>query len=249
MLKIVAISDTHNRHNQIKAFLDIDSFGEEKEPLGGDVLVHSGDATGRGETWEVRNFLEWMGKQDFVHKIYVPGNHDWACERQPALVEQYAKDNGVILLNDSGVEIEGIKFWGSPVQPWFYSWAFNRARDLNEAMFRQIKEIKPHWDLIPEGTNVLITHGPPYEILDEVLTVSGESYAVHNMMPRYVGCVELLAAIKRIKPDIHIFGHIHCGYGEKHVDGTSFYNASICDEMYMPSNAPHIIMLPKKQNP
>lgn len=235
MLKLVAISDTHNYHNKIKAFKDVNDLGEEKEPLSGDILIHSGDATGRGEIWEVENFLKWLGKQNFKHKIFVPGNHDWACELQPTLVKEFADKYGVILLNDSGIEIEGVKFWGSPVQPWFYSWAFNRRRTLEEASRYNQPWIKNHWDMIPEDTDILITHGPPYEILDELLYVDGTPKG------EFVGCQELLAAIKRIKPDIHIFGHIHCGYGEKHVDGTSFYNASICDEMYSASNAPHII--------
>lgn len=224
MLKLIAISDTHNRHNKIKL-------------PEGDIIVHSGDATGRGEIWEVENFLKWFGSLNYKHKIFVPGNHDWACELQPLLIKEYAEKFGVTILNDSGIELEGIKFWGSPVQPWFYDWAFNRRRTEAENNAFGGGWIKNHWDLIPEGTNVLITHGPPYGILDELV------YADGTPKGELVGCQELLVAVHRIKPDVHIFGHIHCGYGEKHIDGTSFYNASICDEMYMASNAPHIILI------
>jgi hypothetical protein len=56
----------------------------------------------------------------------------------------------VIYLNDSGVEIDGLKFWGSPVQPYFHNWAFNRIGD----------DICKHWELIPLDTDILITHGP-----------------------------------------------------------------------------------------
>jgi len=100
--------------------------------------------------------------------------------------------------------------------------------------------------MIPEDTDILVTHGPPYEILDEVFAVDGSSYRDHGMMPRYVGCVDLAARIKEVKPDLHIFGHIHSGHGQKHVNGVSHYNASICDEMYAPSNPITIIEYEKE---
>jgi len=91
------------------------------------------------------------------------------------------------------VIIEGVKFYGSPWQPRFFDWAFNLDRG---------EEIKKKWDLIPMDTDVLITHGPPYGILD--LTHEGEK----------VGCEELMKAVLRVQPKIHIFGHIHEAYGE-----------------------------------
>lgn len=221
-MKIVAISDTHNRHRNIKL-------------PEGDIIVHSGDATGRGTHSEVQHFLDWYSKLDYKHKIFVPGNHDMLFESDPALTKQMCVERGIILLNDSGIEIDGLKFWGSAVSPWFHNWAFNRRRTQEDATRFGDKWIKEHWDLIPEGTDVLITHGPPYKILDQLTYVDG------TLKNEFVGCEDLLAAIQRVKPGVHIFGHIHCGYGEKHVDGTSFYNAAICDETYSASNSPHVI--------
>jgi Icc-related predicted phosphoesterase len=221
-MKLIAISDTHNRHKKINI-------------PDGDVIIHAGDATSRGATDEVEKFLDWYASLPHKHKIFVSGNHDWLFERNNVLARQMCSDRGIIYLEDSGVEIEGVKFWGSPIQPWFYSWAFNRRRTLEEATRYNEPWIKNHWDLIPEGTNVLITHGPPHGILDELV------YADGTPKGEFVGCEELLKAVKRIKPDVHIFGHIHCGYGILHQDGTSFYNAAICDEVYMASNEPHEI--------
>lgn len=224
MLKLVHISDTHDKHTKITV-------------PDGDIIVHSGDATGRGEEWAIVKFLDWYAALPHKHKIFVPGNHDWGFETQPDKYAKMCEERGIILLNDSGVEIEGLKFWGSPITPWFYSWAFNRRRTIEQASMFNSPWIKNYWDLIPEDTNVLITHGPPYGILDELL------YADGTQKGEFAGCEELLAAVKRIKPDIHLFGHIHCGYGEKHIDGTSFYNGSMLDEMYMPANAAHCILI------
>lgn len=234
-MRIIAISDTHNRHKKIKDFWTEDQDGNELEALGGDVIIHSGDATGRGEKGEILPFLDWFAELDFRFKIFVPGNHDWGFEKAPGFYREECKKRGIILLIHEGIEIEGVKFWGSPASPWFYSWAFNYRRTLTEAQTFQHPYIGDIWKLIPDDTDVLITHGPPYQILDELVFVDGT--------PRgeFVGCEELLRVIKRVKPDVHIFGHIHCGYGEKHIDGTSFYNASICDETYYASNDPHVI--------
>jgi predicted phosphodiesterase len=244
MTKIVAISDTHNRHNKIKL-------------PEGDIIIHAGDATGRGEEWEVKKFLKWYGKTPYNVKVFVAGNHDFLFEKDPKLAEKLCKDNGIIYLNDSGVEVQlqagypyineslpdipKIKIWGSPVQPHFCNWAFNRARDDKDFVFgrggyvKAYPLIKPHWDMIPEDTNILVTHGPPYKILDELLFVDGTPKG------EFVGCEELAKRVKEIKPDVHIFGHIHCGYGEKHIDGTSYYNVAVCDEMYSPSNEIKVI--------
>ena len=119
--------------------------------------------------------------------------------------------DNVIYLNDSGVTIEGIKIWGSPIQPWFYDWAFNRQRG---------SEICKHWDLIPNDTDVLMTHGPAYMRLDK--TTSGH----------YVGCMDLLTAIRRVRPQFHISGHIHEAYGMVKEGVTTYINASVLDERY-----------------
>lgn len=201
-LKIHCISDTHTKHGKIKL-------------PGGDILIHSGDCSSQGKLGEVLGFLDWFADQDYSHLVLIAGNHDFIFEENPTLMAEECKSRGITYLNDSGCEIEGIKFWGSPVQPWFFDWAFNRQRG---------EQIKKHWDLIPEDTEVLITHGPPYGILDGVPRHGGWYEAV--------GCKDLYERIIKTKVKLHVFGHIHEGAGYKYLNGKTYVNASSLDGMY-----------------
>jgi predicted phosphohydrolase len=121
-------------------------------------------------------------------------------------------------LEDTGVELYGLKFWGTPWQPEFCRWAFNvpRGRDILEK-----------WNKIPGDTDILIVHGPPVGYGD--LTATGVR----------AGCVELLATIqKRVKPKYVVYGHIHEAYGVRSDGRTVFINASTCDINYTPNNLP-----------
>lgn len=234
-MKIVAISDTHSMHQAIKAFQACDSqLDEEKEALGGDLIIHSGDALGRGTLEDLNAFISWYSELDFRYLVYVPGNHDLICETSESLVKQICKEHNVTYLNDSEVTIEGIRIYGMASQPYFFNWAFNRARNQSEASLYKVRLMKEFTDMIPEGIDILVTHGPAYGILDE--TTAGSS----------VGCQDTLEALRRVKPDLHIFGHIHNGYGQQHHDGLSSYNASICDERYNPINQPFVIEYEKE---
>ena len=176
-------------------------------------------------------FLQWFNTHPHKKKIFIAGNHDWICEQDPALFKgMLAQFPDLIYLQDSGCEVDGLKFYGSPVQPRFFNWAFNRDRG---------EDIKRHWDNIPEDTDVLITHGPPYGICDE-------AYRVGLNTTEHVGCKDLLDAIKRVKPKIWMGGHIHYSYGVgtiNHDDGskTMCYNCSALNEDYVVANKPWII--------
>lgn len=216
-VKSIIISDTHNQHKSL-------TLPE------GDLIIHAGDCTGRGTGREVEKFLHWFSNLDYQYKIMIAGNHDFYLEKialdnpkKPKLpsIENYIPE-GVIYLNDSGIEIEGIQFWGSPIQPWFYNWAFNRKRGA---------EIKKHWDLIPSSTDVLITHGPVYGILN--LCDHGER----------VGCKDLLTKVNELNPSHFICGHIHEAYGVEKVGATTFINASVLDQNYKLKNEPIVIDL------
>lgn len=206
-MKIVLISDTHSNHNF-------------RIPEG-DILIHAGDVSSRGTKAEIDVFIKWFQSQPHKNKIFIAGNHDF-------YLETLAKNNvktefqNLIYLNDSGCEINGLKFWGSPIQPDFFNWAFNRKRG---------NEIKKHWDLIPTDTDVLITHGPPHKILD--LTTIGT----------YAGCEELKSKVLEIQPKLHVFGHIHEGYGTTTIDKTLYVNASLLNEKYQNAHIPIIIEL------
>lgn len=210
-MKIVAISDTHGKHQNL-------ILPE------GDILIHAGDVSSMGKESEIKDFLNWFSKTDFTYKILIAGNHDFYFEKisyNTKALEELIPAN-VIYLNDSGVEIENLerttfRIWGSPIQPWFYNWAFNRYRG---------EDIKRHWNKIPQDTDILITHGPAYGILDK--TTRNES----------VGCEDLLVKIKEVKPKFHICGHIHEAYGQAKQSDTEFINASVLDENYNLRNQP-----------
>ena len=203
-MKIVAISDTHGLHGSLTI-------------PAGDVLVHAGDITGRGTIDEVRDFDKFLGSLPHAHKIVIAGNHDFCFERDREA--SVAELTHCIYLQDQGVTVEGVRFYGSPWQPWFYDWAFNLQRGA---------EIRAKWELIPTGVEVLITHGPPYGHGDK--TARGEA----------VGCEDLLEVVEEIKPQVHIFGHIHEGAGISSNGETVFINASICDLGYRPVNRPMV---------
>lgn len=212
-MRILCISDTHNQHRNIPPRI-IANYNR-----GLDMIIHAGDITEQGTRREVDNFLTWFNDLNFEYKIFVAGNHDFFFENAPQedIDELLSKYPNVIYLNDSGVEIEGIKIWGSPVQPWFYNWAFNRKGE----------EIKPHWNLIPPDTNILITHGPVAGILDK------------NRAGQNVGCPHLLSRLNTFENlKLHVSGHIHEGYGQIKEKGTTFVNASVLNYRYYMTNEP-----------
>lgn len=184
----------------------------------GDIFIHAGDFTGNGTLEEVEDFNHFLAGLDHTHKIVISGNHEYCFEKEPRQSQDLL--NNCIYLQDNATIIEGIKFYGSPWQPWFFNWAFNLERGA---------EIRKKWELIDNDTDVLITHGPPVGHGDEV--VSGER----------VGCEDLIDFVDRIKPKYHIFGHIHEGYGISHNSHTTFINASTCDFEYDPVNVPIVL--------
>jgi len=211
-MKIVAISDTHNKHEKIVV------------PKG-DVLIHAGDFSSHGTASELWTFLKWFAKLPHKHKLFIAGNHDRYLENLPpvgvndVIKKNLGPDTGITYLLDTSIVIEGKKFFGAPWQPDFCNWAFQAPRG---------KSMAAKWHKIPQDTNVLITHGPAYGNCD---------YVPKNS--RHTGCLELLKRIVEIEPDYHICGHIHEAYGRsrsEEVKVTKFINASCCDGKYSPTN-------------
>jgi hypothetical protein len=210
-----------------------------------DVLVHGGDVSNIGGKTDVENFLQWFCNQPHPHKIFIAGNHDRSFDPkfnfEPSIdwdrpnrnkqswLSAYLRTlpSNVHYLEDNGIEINGIKFWGSPWTPWFHgtSWAFNKHRG---------SEIKEIWDTIPQGTDVVITHGPVSYKLD---------YVPHS--DEYVGCNDLLYKIQEIKPLLHISGHIHEGYGFTYDGETTYINASSVNFNYVIANKPWVVEITK----
>jgi len=213
-MKILCISDTHNKH----WLIDERHIKNENNEI--DMIIHAGDMSGRGYASEVEGFLKWYDGLNFKYKILIAGNHDFYFEdmSKKDISDMLAKYPSITYLNDSGVEIEGFKIWGSPVQPWFYNWAFNRKDD----------EITPHWDMIPDDTNILITHGPIRGYLDT--TAHGD----------LAGCPRLRTRVEQLKNlKLHVSGHIHEGYGRFDMDsGAILINASTVNYRYEPVHIP-----------
>lgn len=210
-MKIVFISDIHTKFQNIKI------------PKC-DILISCGDYSFMGRIDEVRSFHEWMNKQKAKHKISVQGNHELEVEENFQISKLIAEEAcpGVHFIDEGLVEIKGLKIWCSAITPFFRDWAWNRHSH----------EIQKHWDVIPEGIDILVTHGPPYGIAD-IAPIGG-----------HIGCPKLLEAVRRVKPRIHAFGHIHEGYGDHGLSlGTHFINAAICDGQYRPINKPIMVKL------
>lgn len=208
-MKLVFISDTHGDHKDLKNIPETD------------VLIHCGDISALGSQSSIEYFLEWFSSlEQAKNKIFVAGNHDFLFQRNPLLARSLVPSN-VIYLEDSGCEIDGVKFWGTPVQLPFYNWAFNTPAD----------KIIDYWNMIPCDTDVLITHSPPYGIMD-----------VSHWGRNHIGSQSLYDQIStRIKPKIHCFGHLHEGYGVQNIGDTIFINASNLDDNYAVANPPILI--------
>ncbi len=216
-LKIVAVSDTHEQHKNLIL-------------PDGDVLIHSGDITNKGSLNAFEEFCNWMSTQNFAHKILIYGNHELGFQiKKKQKAADICKKYNIIHLQNSSVEINNYKIWGASWTPFFFNWEFNLHRG---------KDIAVQWAKIPDDTNVLITHGPPYGILDLVQdNIWNAGRDLHQ------GCADLLQRVKELKQlKAHIFGHLHLNGGKTQVEnGVIFGNASICTEAYTPTNSPLVI--------
>ena len=219
---ITVISDTHGKHNQITQDLP-----------GGDLLLHAGDISSMGYQHEVQQFCKWFNNvENYNHKIFIAGNHDWGFQNNVEKIMEivnsyktvtYIQDEELVLYFDGpngDLPEDNIRIYGSPWQPEFYNWAFNLPKNGNE--------LAAKWDAIPDNTDILITHGPAFGVLD---TVAGKMW--DNL-----GCQLLTDKIKTIKPKIHLCGHIHSGYGYFFDGDTHFLNASVLNEAYQYTNKP-----------
>jgi Icc-related predicted phosphoesterase len=210
-MRIVALSDTHGYHKKLTV-------------PDGDMLICAGDFSMRAKLHHVTDFARWFKSQPHQFKIIVAGNHDMYCEDVPAWARE--EFSPAIYLDHEEAEVNGYRIFGSPYSGAIHdpsNWAF----DYNP------KGTQPEylWSQIPENLDILITHGPPKGILDHVKFVNIEEDA-------NVGDARLLHHVKRTLPRIHIFGHIHEGFGsyKSELYTTQFYNVCVCDVDYKPTN-------------
>ena len=213
-VRIVSISDTHNRYREL-------TIPE------GDILIHAGDITGSGHLSELEDFNDWLLDLPHKHKVVIAGNHELSLDPESKTENKYfqpenalerqlsSKDFKTVLSNChyleySSVNIFGLKIYGFPgslIKPHGNRGAFQfKAESV---------ENKERINAIPTDTDILVTHGPPYGVGDEVSTGTNE------------GNIELMKQVKdRIKPILHIFGHIHEDYGAWTNEVTTFANAA-----------------------
>lgn len=234
-MKVALAADTHGMWKEI-----------DYPPA--DFLIFAGDIVGNyayshGDNFEIDLQLKELVafnrfckelKKKYKEIFFVAGNHGWCFQRSNKLARECLTN--VVYLQDSFANVgtpKGsiIKIYGSPWQPWFYNWAFNFP-DHNANFFRAKAHAKACWGQIPNDTQILITHGPPYKILDEA--PGG----------RHVGCEWLKEKLKSLMQlKLHVFGHIHCAYGQRKISNTFFANASVCNEGYKPVNPIQVIAL------
>ena len=210
-MKICFISDTHG--NRLKDLPDAD------------VICHTGDYSARGDEYDLKQFLKWFSLlRQYKERIFIAGNHDIFAQESPDLQKSMIPDN-VTYLCDSSVIIDGLKFYGTPWQPIFLNWAFNLPED----------KLLAKWEQIPMDTDILLTHTPPYNILD--LTP-----AWYEKPAKHCGSKTLLNKILDVNPIVSAFGHIHEGYGSISLyNNIDFVNSSVLDGQYRLVNDPIII--------
>jgi Icc-related predicted phosphoesterase len=220
-MKIEHITDTHQAD-----FSDI--------LQGADILVHTGDysllpkcASLDRQIKELREFNSILDKvrDNYKHILFCPGNHDIIFEKNPEIAKDVLKNATTLL--DSGIEFEGIKFYGTPSQPIFGNWAFNHSEEKRASKYKNI----------PKDADVLLTHCPPYGIMDTVHAVFSKKH------DQNVGCPLLKAVIDKLTLKLHCFGHIHCNNGTKTLNGVQYSNACLMNDHYYPVEESNIIKI------
>lgn len=197
-MKILHISDTHGCHRRMHDLPQAD------------IIVHSGDFTMNGSEQEALDFMNWFCDLPYPHKIFICGNHDECL--YGANID--GLDGNVYYLCNSGVEIDGVKFYGVPM------FMGDCITD------RQSK----HYANIPEDTDVLISHTPPFGIFDFDDNIN-------------YGSEDLLDRIMAVQPRLHLFGHIHSQHGTTSLNGVFFSNGAIMNTDYSDFSKPNLIEL------
>lgn len=195
-MKILHLSDTHGCHRRL---IDLPEA---------DIVVHSGDFCMVESETEAIDFLNWFCDLPYAHKIFICGNHD-DCLYGANI---NGLDSNVHYLCNTGVEINGVKFYGVPMF---------MGDCVTERQSRNISNI-------PEGIDVVVTHSPAYGILDYDDSIN-------------YGDKQLLTKVMELRPKLHLFGHIHRQHGIISKDGITFSNGAIMSDDYTNLQSPFIL--------
>lgn len=193
VVRVLAISDTHNLHKQVKL-------------APADLFIFAGDLTVNGTKEETIDFIKWINGLDYKHKIMIAGNHETYLDGAGRSRIHRMLHSSVIYLENDAEEVLGLNVYGSPCVPRCGSPAFARERG---------NALRSVWRHIPDDTQLLVTHAPPFGILDK------------NIRDEECGCVDLRHRVNSLKHlHSHIFGHIHQSKGRQEVNGVNFYNVA-----------------------
>lgn len=209
---LVLFGDTHELHREV-------------EVPAGDILICVGDFTMFSKNLSaIEDFNEWLGELPHRHKIVVPGNHEFFLESNPE--RRSLLDNAHVLI-DEGIEIEDLNIYGSPMTP-LYGAAFGKS---------SAKDRKRHWSKVPDRTHVLVTHGPPFGLLDRP-SVQAEPMGDPELRNR----VRELHSLK-----LHVFGHVHGAHGAVEQDGVTFANVALMGHLGDLVQAPTVMRMTSRE--
>ena len=199
---------------------------------GGDLLIVAGDLTATDTHDQHIQFALWLRDQKYKKKIVIAGNHDVSMQKN-MLSDKTSEIPGMncTYLCDSGTEFEGLKIWGSPWSLWFPG-----INPKCTAFTGNENKLMHEYEKIPTDIDILITHTPPYGILDKCRN-------------GHVGSESLRQQLFRIKPKLNVFGHIHeCGGQIIDLVSSVCMNVSIVNERYEHVNKPVRIILNPQQS-
>lgn len=220
-MRIVCISDTHNKHKKITI-------------PDGDVLVHAGDMSSVGHPHELSNAAQWMSKLPHKHKFVICGNHEYHVSEDTETMKAFFEPFDIQVVHNEVVEVDGFRFYGEPRTPEFFDWGWMYPRAQGHKI----------WKDLPPNLDLLLTHGPPHgfgDYVDNKWNLGGAHVGCGHLREKLIQRHEQGDPIRYL-----VCGHIHAAYGVYATDfETVVVNASICTEEYEPRNAPVVLHLEK----
>lgn len=189
--------------------------------------------------WLKNDFTQYIKKLNCEKVIIIPGNHDfifWYAYKKIStnskVIQEYLFGNELndklTLLIDDYIIYDNKKIYGTPWCPELKNWAFYGFSAMLDNKF----------SLIPEDTNILLTHCPPKN------EDSGIVLQKCKNQNRDFGCQELTNAISKLNIDYVFCGHIHSGnHNVTYLNNTEIYNVSILDEFYYETYKPLIYLI------
>jgi len=227
MQRIIAISDLHGYLPEIEYETDILLIAGDLFPL------EVQRSTSLSEEWLRSEFADWAKNVPAKYIVMVAGNHDFFFERvSPIKTELILGEVGlaekVFYLENTLIEIEGIKIFGCPYCSGPFGWAFCPSDSVDW--------VKPKYDMI-QDCDILLCHQPP-KVGKVGCSYPGKPYE------RNFGSEYLAEVISKKNIGAVVCGHIHGGQHDGvDYNGTMVYNVSLKDEDYKVNYLPTKLIL------